>query len=135
MIQTLEQKRAQHALNKVKQYLKECDEKKQELFVSNVKSLPSMIITNGLGQSMAMLLAQAKGDRSDPHYLLYSCLQEWLCRENPKAPYCDEPELIAAIVKNDREKYLCAQAEAMAYLEWLKRFAVAFLKNPDDAGR
>lgn len=135
MIQTLEQRRAQHALGKVKQFVRECDEKKQEMFVSYVKSLPSMIIANGLGQSMAMLLAQAKNDRSDAHYLLYNCLQEWLCRDEPQAPYRAEPELISAIVKHDREKYLCAQAEALALLEWLKKFAVAFLKNPDSAGR
>lgn len=135
MNQTLEQKRAQYALDRVKRLGSECDEKKQEMFVSYAKSLTPMIITNGLGQSTAMLLAQAKGDKSDPHYLLYSCLQEWLCRDEPQAPYRGEPELIAAIVKNDRERYLWAQAEALALLEWLKKFAVAFLKNPDSAGR
>ncbi|HHW39900.1 MAG TPA: type III-B CRISPR module-associated protein Cmr5 [Syntrophomonadaceae bacterium] len=135
MMQTLEQKRAQHALNKVKQIERDYVEEKQEMFVSYVENLPSMILTNGFGQAVAMLLAQARGDRSDAHYLLYSCLEEWLCRDEPQAPYRAENDLMAAIVNCDRGTYLRAQAEALAWLEWMKKFAVAFLKNPGSIGR
>jgi CRISPR-associated protein Cmr5 len=34
---------------------------------------------------------------------------------------------MAAIVNCDRAVYLRAQAETLAWLEWLKKFAVAFL--------
>ena len=37
-----------------------------------------------------------------------------------------------SIVKSDRFSYVKAQAEALSYLDWLKKFTVAFLKEPDN---
>lgn len=135
MIQTLEQKRAQHALNKVREIERDYQGEQWEKFVSYVENLPATILTSGLGQAAAMLLAQAKGDTRDAHYILYGSLEDWLCRDDPQAPYRAESDLMAAIVNRDRKTYLRAQAEALAWLEWLKKFAVALLKKPDRTGR
>lgn len=132
MMQTLEQERAAHALAKIRPASKEMfagDEEKAEKFASYVEGLPATILANGLGQAAATLLAQAKGDQSDPHYKLYRLLEEWLCRDAGQAPYRRANDLLEAIVDNDRQTYLHAQAEALAWLEWLKKFAVAFLKK------
>ncbi|MBC7326080.1 MAG: type III-B CRISPR module-associated protein Cmr5 [Moorella sp. (in: Bacteria)] len=131
MMRTLEQERAAHALEKVRAVQKTFsgDGEKADKFASYVESLPATILANGLGQAAATLLAQAKGVQSDPHYKLYCFLEEWLCRDAAQAPYRQANDLMEAIVNNDRQAYLHAQAEALAWLEWLKKFAVAFLKK------
>ena len=87
---------------------------------------------NGLGQAAATLLGQAKGKESDPHRLLYNHLSQWLCRDAPDAPYKSEPQLIDAIVSKHEDTYLVAQAEALAWLVWLKKFSKAYLKKGSD---
>ncbi len=129
MSRTLEQKRAQHALDKVRSFRRELSAEDRQKFVSYVESLPANIMANGLGQAMAMLLAQAKGAEDDPHCLVYKVIQEWLTRNEEQAPYRQERELMDAIVSRSRADYLRAQTEALSYLEWLKKFAVAMMKE------
>lgn len=130
-MQTLEQRRAHHALDRVRTVEHKCSAETQQRFVSYVESLPAAVLANGLGQAAATLLAQAKGNERDAHYLLYRALQDWLCRDDPQAPYKGEADLMSAIVNHDRTTYLRAQAEALAWLEWLKKFAAAFLKKQE----
>ena len=90
------------------------------------------VLINGLGQAAATLCAQAKGDPNDPHMAVYEALQNWLCGSDEAAPYKSYQEnkgLLIAITKEDRNSYLHAQAEALAYLEWYKKLAIAFLKE------
>lgn len=126
---TLEQERAAYALAKVRDIREKLDAEKADKFASYVESLPANILSNGLGQTAATLLAQGKGRDGDPHRMLYNALQAWLCRDAIQAPYRSAGDLMNAIVSNDRNTYLRAQAEALAWLAWLKRFAVAYLKK------
>jgi len=122
--QTLAQRRAADALKKI-QALEGKDYGK---YVSYIKSLPATILMNGLGQAAATLLSAAKGEKKDPHRLLYDHLSSWLCRDADDAPY-PAGDLLESITTNDEDHYLCAQAEALAYLDWLKKFARALLKE------
>lgn len=129
MITLLEQQRAQHALAAVREVENHCDAEQRRRFVAGVEGFPAAILTNGLGQAVATLLAQARRDYQSPPGRLYQILQAWLCRDDPHATYRRAGDLIQAIVGNDRAAYLQAQVEALAYLKWLKTFAVAFLKE------
>ena len=108
-------------------------------YVSYVEGLPATILQNGLGQALATLLAGAKlaepaNKRSDDERAretLYRQTQAWLCRSGGDAPYPDQIDLMHAITQGDEDAYLRAQAEALAYLRWLKKFAVAFLKEQE----
>jgi CRISPR-associated protein Cmr5 len=122
-IQSLAQRRARHALDRVN------ERKKTEHgnYVSYTESLPATILMNGLGQACATLLAKAGGRLEEPHRLLYDDLQGWLCRDDSAAPFPKRKDLIDAITQEDQRAYLRAQAEALAYLVWLKKFANAFL--------
>lgn len=133
MKQTLEQKRAADAFKKVEK-LKKDRAIDKEKYISYTKSLPATIITNGLGQAAASLLAAAKeNNKKDAHYLLYKHLEEWLCRDSRDAPYPQNSKqktdaiLMRSITDHGRNKYMQAQAEAIAWLKWLKKFAVAYL--------
>lgn len=128
---TLEQERAADALKKVKTLLKQAETDKtkadsNDKYASYVKSLPATILMNGLGQAAATLMASNAGE----HKLLYQHLQGWLCRNESSAPYPRTSDLLESITGNNREAYLRAQAEALAWLTWLKKFAVAYLEKP-----
>ncbi|MFB6271712.1 MAG: type III-B CRISPR module-associated protein Cmr5 [Salinibacter sp.] len=123
--QTLAQRRAADALGKVHKLQAEGQYGK---YVSYVKGLPATILANGLGQAAATLLSAANGSRDDPNHVLYEHLSSWLCRDDGDAPY-DSGDLLEAITQNDEDHYIRAQAEALAYLEWLKRFAAALLEE------
>lgn len=128
MKKTLEQKRAEYALNTVKKRLKDFqgDSKNRERYLTRAKSLPATIIMCGLGQTAATLLSVGKGKNDNPDQMLYEDLKNWLC---DNGPYQNEEDLITAITEHNRSKYINAQAEVLKLLEWLKKFATAYLSE------
>ncbi len=131
-VQTLDQMRAADSLKKVKEIQENYSEDERDSYADYVERLPAAILMNGLGQALAQLLAAAKRNEQDPHYLLYKHVHGWLCRDDPRAPYPNAPDMLEAITHKGRDKYLQAQAEAMAWLEWHKKLAVAYLKKAGD---
>ena len=98
-------------------------------YKSYAESLPASIVMNGLGQACAMLLAQAKGKSAeqDSHRLLYDHLQDWLRGRDHAAVYPKDQDLVEAVINHGQREYLLAQVESLAYLDWLKKFAQAYL--------
>jgi len=127
---SLAQRRAKHALDAIQHK----DMKDYDKYVSYVSALPANIIMSGLGQAMAML----KSGKKLGHGILYKHMQDWLCNADGngwrRGPYSSFNDILQAITNVDKteDDYIRAQAEAMEYLEWLKKFAVAFLKGEDD---
>ena len=130
---TLAQRRAADAYEKIELVSKR-DAEFQKRYRSYVAGLPAMIVMSGLGQALASLLSRAGtgGPDKSAHRLLYDHVAKWLGGIQEEAPYRqvisgETKLLIDEINKRDQATYLHAQAEAMAYLEWLKKFAQAFL--------
>lgn len=130
---TLEQQRAADALLRIKS-LQGKDPLLEGKFRSYVKGLPAEILTEGLGQALATHLAAASGlNNPDAHEALYRAVSDWLCRNDAYAPYPGQANAIEGITHHDAATYRQAQMEAMSYLVWLKKFAVAFLAElPED---
>lgn len=136
MTQSLSQERAKHALLKINTLKTNGNYGR---YVSYVSALPASILTNGLGQAMAQLLAQVdkKKGANDPHYILHHHVENWLCQKRKIFNRTDngrvthQSNLVQGIVEGDQKMYLLAQAEALAYLEWLKKFARAFLEKQE----
>jgi CRISPR-associated protein Cmr5 len=142
---TREQQRAQHALQSVNQVQErftnagsnEKEQKKARKFRDEYKSyaesLPANIVMNGLGQACAMLLAQAKGKSADQdaHRLLYDHLQDWLRGREYAAVYPKDQDLVISVINHGQREYVRAQIESLAYLNWLKKFAQAYLGEED----
>ena len=138
---SLAQKRAHHALGKVTE-LAGTDKKEVEEvyghYVSYVQALPPTIMRNGLGQALAMERAGAK---RIGHKILFGHICDWLTQGWETSPYRGDPKLspdaaglalLQAMMGGQEADYLRAQAETLEYLEWLKKFAVAYLVNPED---
>jgi len=129
---SLEQERAKHALEAVNSIRGESWAGK---FRSYVERLPAAIVMNGLGQAMAGELAAAgrageMGDDKKAHNKLYELVAGWI---RTRRIYSAEENLMKAIVDGDQKQYVLAQAEALAYLEWLKKFSQAFLEKDKEA--
>ena len=128
---TLEQQRAADALKAVQvlQADPRANDKQRSNYRSYAEALPASIVMNGLGQACATLLSAANGDgdRERAYRSLHQHLQAWLCRKG--GVFAGENSLIDAIVKHGQAEYVHAQAEALAYLVWLKKFAQAFLPH------
>lgn len=138
---SLDQQRATYALKCVEE-LEKGDAKIAGKYAGYVKALPAAILSNGLGQALATELA-AKDKANDK---LAEHVASWLLTspgrpkgwELPKGKHSHDNEktavareLLDRIVAGDQRAYLWAQAEAIAYVGWLKKLAVAFLNKEE----
>lgn len=137
MEQTIQQKRAKFALERVQKFAKQLEdvkltnddkkrkeeEAKQKEFVSYASGLPAMIHMNGLGQAMAFCKLKSK-DR-DSYGQLYQLVSDWLCEQGQ--PYQGKSDVLTGITQEDSAHYQLAQAEALVLMSWVKKFAKAFL--------
>lgn len=124
MIQTMQQKRAKYALNKVKDALDRNIDKKE--YKSYASGLPAMIHTNGLGQAAAFYRSK-KSDTT--HRCIYDVLSNWLTGENQALS--DYNDLLEGITASNIASYQLAQAEAQALMSWVKKFAKAYMSDED----
>ncbi len=120
----MQQERAAFALQKVQAAQKSIPSKKQSEYKSYASSLPAMIHTNGLGQAAAFF--KSKGGT---HAHLYQLLSDWLSKENQ--PFAGK-ELLEGITTSDMHTYRLAQAEAQALMDWVKKFAKAYMDQKED---
>jgi CRISPR-associated protein Cmr5 len=128
-MRTLGQKRAEFALNKVLGITKDLNEKAKKEFKSFSAGAPSMILQNGYGQALAFWLSK----KTAKHFNLFDIVMNWLSYDNGKdvknafASEKERKEFIKELSEMDQSKYLAAQKESLALLEWVKRFANADL--------
>lgn len=133
---TLEQQRASFALERIRAL--QHGSQDYGNYVSYVSSLPATIVMNGLGQALTTLVAKAKGKDTEAHRILFDHIAAWLNQQIAalRVPGDDLTLVIDRLMAADQDTYVHAQAEAMAYLNWLKQFARAYLKEkegqPDD---
>lgn len=127
IVRTLEQQRAAHAWKKLHEAKKEIpDKERQGKLKSVARNAPASIQSNGLGQTVAFWKAkQSKKEEADEYRLIYLALQEWLQMQMN----FNEFLLDWIVTKATSAQYRHATAEAMAYLNWYKRFAEAELEG------
>ncbi len=134
-MRTLGQKRAEFALHEV---LKIEDTNLKKDFKNFSAGAPSMILQNGFGQALAFWLSKGtdkdlKIKTNDKHIKIFDIIMAWLSHNNGKdinndfATKTNRRELIKEISQMEQARYLTAQKETLALLEWVKRYANAGL--------
>lgn len=125
-MQTIQQQRARHALEAIDN-AKENNISQKE-FKSYASALPAMIQMNGLGQAAAFYCSKGAEDnvKGKAYKSLYNMLSSWL--SSPGQPY-EGLDLLKGIITKDMHHYRRAQAESLALLSWVKKFAKAFMEN------
>lgn len=132
--QTLELERARFAWAKVASVKRQSFEGEYE---SWAQKLPVLILTNGLGQTLAFLKSKANGEGkpAKAQSELFEHLTDWL-KDTRTIPWeSTEPDLLERIVNSSSDTYRVATSEALAFLTWLKRFAEGYLEKKKDVER
>ena len=121
MARLAEQERAKFAHEQVQVH---SDRKEAGNYRQLVIGLPAMIQQCGLGQTMAFLASKGK---SGHHAMALHDVEKWLERFD----YAKGKDgVLKALMDGDSRSYRMATSEALAYLQWLKRFAEAAIERP-----
>ena len=117
---TLDQRRAKHAWDAVQRA--KCG-KEAKKFGGEAKKLPMRIKSSGLGHALAFLNAK----KYSPGLLQE--IGDWVLEKKEQSNSGNEKPgddaLIQAVIKHDSDFLRWATDEALAYLQWLTRFAEA----------
>ena len=125
--QTMQQQRAKYALEQVENAKAAgIDQKK---FKSYAAGFPAMVQMNGLGQAAAFFRCQANGEKPEAkaYKRLYDLLSGWLCKDNQ--PFGGKNDMLQGITNGNMYSYSKAQAEALLLLDWVKKFAKAYMEK------
>jgi CRISPR-associated protein Cmr5 len=137
--QTLQQRRAAHARAAIAEAalrFPEAGERgHRQRYATLARDLASRVRGNGLGQAVAFLMSKAEGKAERPEALLVAQLSNWLIDERKILSPRDAASpsrLIDGLLQTDRERWMRARNEAVAWLTWLKRFVEAFMPIPEE---
>ncbi len=120
----LEQQRARHAWEKAKEGTQAGEECKKGEYANIAKALPALIMNSGLMQVMAF----CQDEKRTCHQKVALHLREWLHDQ------CGTPiefeEFMEKLMQADAAEFQRINAEAMAWLKWLRQMAAAQNGNP-----
>lgn len=119
--QLTEQARAAFAWSKIEEVEnKHPDEKKN--YGTQARKLPSMLQTNGLGQTLAFLRAKGKGKEGNSYNLLADHCSQWV--KNQLRIQTDQ-DLLVWVIQQPSDAYRRATTESIAFAIWLRCFVEA----------
>lgn len=127
-ILTKQQERAIFALEALQQ--KFSTNKVDSKLATFIVGMPNMILTNGIGQTMAFLMAKMK-DKEERKFVFYT-IKKYLCNNYPVfGQYTNDDaykdyEFLKKFNGINQIEYIKMQNEVLRMLEWLKRYARAF---------
>ena len=124
-LRSMDQERAEFALTKIQAILGGPDTSHKVEVRRYLNNLPALIRMNGLGQALAFFRMKGEGTA---HEAIYRMVCAWLCDASSKGRiFSESTDALSAITQSDMAHYMAAQNEALALLQWLKKFAVALL--------
>lgn len=142
--QSMEQKRSNYAFEKI-QNIKNKNNKELEKKVSTIiGKLASLILTNGLGNTLAFLFAKGKPEHLEVIYMLsdwlinHSDLGKKNLKINSNGRIDEEikknthPIIETLITKASVEEYIYYTDESIRLINWLRRFSDALLEKGDE---
>ena len=96
------------------------------------RRLPSMILSNGLGQTLAFVHEKKKGEKN-AYAILYNQLTAYMkSNSSIRIPMpsngCD---LLKWVISCNSEKYRYITQELLAFLNWLRRFAEGLIEESE----
>jgi CRISPR-associated protein Cmr5 len=121
----MQQQRAKFALEQVQSARAQLGQEERKEYCSHVKGMPFMIHANGLGQTAAFYSSKSEDKRD--YRLIYQLLSDWLTKEGQ--PFHGKERLLRGITECDMHTYLAAQAESMVFMNWVRKFADAFMQE------
>ncbi|MCD6276616.1 type III-B CRISPR module-associated protein Cmr5 [candidate division WOR-3 bacterium] len=104
-------------------------------YKSYVKSLPAMIINNGLGNALAFELSKSSGasdasGEKKAHHQILCHIQEFV-NEYLDNTVNDKEKLIEKIMSLDTHTYMFWTEQILLYLNWLRRFVEGLIAKEE----
>jgi len=130
-ITKLEKGRAEFAYKCVENAIEKLKDKSKD-YKSHVKKILSMILSNGLGQTLAFIKAKSKDGNA--YELIYEQLTNYIKSECPsriKMPQ-DKNDLVEWVIGLKSIHYSYVTEELLSFLNWLKRFAEGLIKDKNN---
>lgn len=128
-LRSMDQERAEFALKEIQAILGGTDQSHKVEVRRYLNNLPALIRMSGLGQALAFFRMKGEGTAHDA---IYRMVGTWLCDASSKGRiFSESTDALSAITQSDMAHYMAAQNEALALLQWLKKFAVALLPKED----
>ncbi len=125
-IQTKQQKRAEFALIELRQYK---DTGVPSGHATFIVGMPNMILSNGLGQTLAFLKAKSSKKERD---FVFNVLKKYIQQEFAAFSNTnDDFSFLEKLNSISQSEYIKIQEEILHMLEWLKRYVRAFEKSED----
>ena len=129
-LRSMDQERAEFALKKIQAIFGGTDQSHKAEVRRYLNNLPALIRMNGLGQALAFFRMKGEGTAHDA---IYRMVGTWLCDASSKGRiFSEDADVLTSITQSDMAHYMAAQNEALALLQWLKKFAVALLPLPKE---
>lgn len=122
----IEQERAQAAWEAVAAFKSRHNKDERDRYAALAKKFPMMVLTNGLGQTLAFLRAKGKTE----HQALYHDFSAWVSKQIYQRNDDKLLERLMGVepgVRGDSNTYRRALVETLAFAAWLKRFVEAEL--------
>jgi CRISPR-associated protein Cmr5 len=123
-ISNLEHERANEAWSCVDYVNSEEKPAFKKEYRSIVMKSPTLILSNGLGQTLAFLKSKGKCEEK-----LYKDIEGWL---DKRIKWAAKGELMEKIISLPNDTFRHATTETLSFLSWLKRFADAVLPKEGD---
>ena len=134
-MKTLEQERSNYAFECISEIKKEKDKNFEKNASSLIAKLGTLILTNGLGNTLAFLFSKAKNH----HLETIVIISNWLYKlegqnKEVNSGNVKEKEKIDQIMRDfvldvDVEKYMYYTDETLRLINWLRRFSDAMLES------
>jgi CRISPR-associated protein Cmr5 len=134
IITKLEKGRAEFAYRCVEKAIEifKDNSKKQKEYKSYARKIPTMILSNGLGQTLAFI--KAKSEKGNAYDLIYQQLTEYMKSDQTariKMPQ-EENDLVEWVISCNSSTYRYITQEILAFLNWLKRFAEGLIEVEEE---
>ena len=123
-IRTIEQKRAEFAFKKVNEAK---NDNFSDKYKSHAKSLPMLIKTNGLGQTLAFIKS-----KDEAYKKIYKHISDWI-KEDPKQTINldNNKDFLEELISEstDTYTYKAVTMEVLSFLNWLRRFVDSMIED------
>ena len=140
-IKDLEKERAVKAYKYVNDFIKENDKDKQKKYRGYIRNIPSMILNNGLGSTIAFIFSKRLKNEGVVYNQIAENIYDWLREEqnryliildNKEKPEDKLKELTDKIINLDSQEYIAVTNEVLALFGWLKRFAEGMIEGDEN---
>lgn len=116
---SIEKGRPAFAYEKVSSYLQsETELKVRKEYRAYLRKFPTMVLTNGTGQTLAYFYS-----KNGTYRIIYGHLQEWMQKVPAMFGGIGKQQLIESVLVMEQEQYRMATKQMLNLVSWMSRFA------------